>query len=226
MQSLTQRQRHVRTLDLVLVALSAPVWLPLMTIVGLLVLISSGRPIFFTQQRVGQGRRQFDIIKFRTMFTGPNPVIPDGSRITPIGGLLRRSSLDELPQLLNVIMGDMSLVGPRPMLPSHGRRLGRGDSLRFVVRPGMTGLAQVNGRNAITWEQRIRFDQMWVERISVPTAIRVLGQTARVVISGYGINGHDDTDPIIAEEPVTPAGPTLNLDELSAHPARFDRWAA
>ena len=200
MNSVAQRQRQVRALDLALIAISAPLWLPVMGLIGLLVLITSGRPIFYTQQRVGRGRRPFDIIKFRTMLAGPNPIIPDQSRITPLGRILRRTSLDELPQLINVARGDMSLVGPRPMLPSHGRRLGRGDSIRFLVRPGMTGLAQVNGRNAITWAQRIEFDRMWVERVGVISAITVLSKTALVVLSGYGVEGHDETDPIIAEE--------------------------
>ena len=200
MNSVAQRQRQVRALDLALIAIGAPLWLPVMGLIGLLVLITSGRPIFYTQQRVGRGRRPFDIIKFRTMLAGPNPIIPDQSRITPLGRILRRTSLDELPQLINVARGDMSLVGPRPMLPSHGRRLARGDSIRFLVRPGMTGLAQVNGRNAITWAQRIEFDRMWVERVGVISAITVLSKTALVVLSGYGVEGHDETDPIIAEE--------------------------
>ena len=201
MMSLERRQRQLRWFDLTLIALSAPVWLPAIGVVALVVLVTSGRPIFFTQQRIGRGRRPFSMVKFRTMLSGPNPIVPDQSRITPIGHLLRRTSLDELPQLFNVIAGDMSLVGPRPMLPALSNRVGRGASLRFAVRPGMTGLAQVNGRNAISWEQRLRYDQIWVDALCVSAATQVLAQTASVVVSGNGIDGHDPADPLIADVP-------------------------
>ena len=202
MRSLERRQRQLRRFDLVLIALSAPLWLTAIGLVALAVLITSGRPIFFTQQRIGRGRRPFAMFKFRTMLSGPNPIVPDDSRITPIGRFLRRTSLDELPQLFNVIAGEMSLVGPRPMLPSLSARVGRGVSLRFAVRPGMTGLAQVNGRNAISWEQRLRYDQVWVDTLSVSAATHVLAKTSRVVMSGSGIDGHDPADPLIADQPV------------------------
>ena len=201
MMSLERCQRHLRWFDLTLIALSAPVWLAAIGVIALAVLVTSGRPIFFAQERIGRGRRPFAMVKFRTMLSGPNPIVPDQSRITPIGHLLRRTSLDELPQLFNVIAGDMSLVGPRPMLPALSNRVGRGASLRFAVRPGMTGTAQVNGRNAISWEQRLRYDQIWVDALCVSAAAKVLAQTASVVVSGNGIDGHDPADPLIADLP-------------------------
>ena len=223
MISLERRERRVRGLDLALVTVTAPIWLTAVGLLAIAVLVTSGRPIFFTQQRIGKGRRPFTMIKFRTMLTGPNPLVPDETRITAIGRLLRRTSLDELPQLFNVIAGHMSLVGPRPMPAELGHRVGRGGSLRFAVRPGMTGIAQVNGRNAISWDQRIAHDQEWVGRIGAITALRVLAQTVRVVVSGSGIAGHDRNDPFLVD--VADVEP-LMVDHVDAGDTTFDRWAA
>ena len=221
--SLERRQRSVRLFDLSLIVLSAPVWVPLIVLVAVVVLVTSGRPIFFSQERIGRGRRPFVMVKFRTMQTGPNPIVPDQSRITPFGRLLRRTSLDEMPQLFNVITGDMSLVGPRPMLPALGNRVARGDAVRFAVRPGLTGVAQVNGRNAISWQERIGYDQQWVDEVSVRAAAKVLAQTARVVVSGEGISGHDPDDPLIATAPITEP---IGIDDVLPDVERPDRKVA
>jgi len=137
------------------------------------------------------------MLKFRTMTKGDNPVVPDANRITAIGRILRRTSIDELPQVINVLRGDMSLVGPRPMLPAHSDRVGREHGARFHVRPGLTGTAQINGRNAISWNERLVHDQHWVKNRSVTMALLVLVHTAKVVATGIGIDGHDADDPIV-----------------------------
>lgn len=198
MTDLQRRQRRVRIMDLALLVGSAPVWMPLLALIALIVLISSGRPVLFVQNRIGAGRQPFRMLKFRSMIVGDNPVIPDASRITAIGGFLRRTSLDELPQLLHVASGNMSLVGPRPMLPEHSDRIGRDGSARFLVRPGLTGLAQVNGRNAISWDERLEFDKRWVQDLGVANAAAILARTASVVVTGSGIDGHDPADPTVA----------------------------
>lgn len=207
--------RRVRALDLLLICCSAPVWLPALALTGLAVLATSGRPVFFLQKRVGRDRAVFNLIKFRTMRPGDNPVIPVDERITPIGRFLRRSSLDELPQLFNVIRGEMSLVGPRPMLPKHARFVGPEREIRFAVRPGLTGLAQVSGRNAIAWSDRLACDATWVEGIGVRSALKILQRTARVVISGEGVDGHCANDPFLREDPPAVPERTIELDSLA-----------
>ncbi len=208
-------QTRVRALDLALTILTAPIWLTILAIIAVAVLVSSGRPIWFTQTRTGRGRAPFTMVKFRTMTPGDNPLIPEATRITPIGRFLRRTSLDELPQLLNVLIGDMSLVGPRPMLPELSDRVGRRGGSRFLVRPGLTGLAQINGRNSISWDARLIFDQRWVDGIGIRLALRILAHTARVVASGQGIDGHDPQDRLIMGAELdthTAADPQPELD--------------
>lgn len=207
--------RRVRALDLFLVCVSAPLWLLTLAVVGLAVLVTSGRPVFFTQQRVGRDQKNFTLIKFRTMLPGPNPIIPSGERITRIGRILRRTSLDELPQLINVLRGDMSLVGPRPMLTTHAQLVDAAFENRFFVRPGLTGIAQVSGRNAIAWNERLALDSIWVEQISVRTAIRVLSKTGKVVVTGEGVVGHCPHDPFLADERVVDVGTVIELDSAA-----------
>lgn len=205
-------QLRVRVFDLALIVLTAPIWLLLLAVISVAVLVTSGRPIHFTQTRTGRGRKPFTIFKFRTMAPGDNPLVPEANRITPIGRFLRRTSLDELPQLINVLIGDMSLVGPRPMPPELSDRVGRDGGGRFLVRPGLTGLAQVNGRNSIPWEARLIFDQRWVDGIGVRLAVRILARTARVVATGNGIDGHDPQDRLIMTAELDPRNaPTKEL---------------
>ncbi len=186
--------RNTRGLDLALIAVSAPVWIPLFAILAIAVLLVSGRPIFFRQQRVGLDGAPFSMIKFRSMATGENPLVPDATRITRVGTVLRRSSLDELPQLLNVIRGQMSLVGPRPMLPAQVDALSDTEQARHSVRPGLTGLAQVSGRNSLLWEERFHHDLMWAHAPRARTYLCILFRTIRVVILGQGVHGHDAAD--------------------------------
>jgi len=130
-----------------------------------------------------------------------NPVIPDQSRVTRVGHVLRRFSLDELPQLLNVLRGDMSLVGPRPALEYQVERLDERQRERSTVRPGLTGLAQLNGRNTIAWAERIEWDIDYVNRQSPWLDLKLLVSTPFIVLSGRGISGHPADDPLVVNPP-------------------------
>ena len=144
------------------------------------------------------GGRTFDVWKFRTMIAGDNPIFPDASRITSAGKVLRRLSLDELPQLINVALGEMSIVGPRPTLPYQVERYDDHQRRRLAVRPGLTGLAQVSGRNALTWDERIEFDVTYVETQSLVEDLRIILRTATTMLSGEGVEGHPTDDPLAA----------------------------
>jgi lipopolysaccharide/colanic/teichoic acid biosynthesis glycosyltransferase len=158
---------------------------------------TSRGPMFFRQQRVGLGGRPFEVVKFRTMIAADdNPLFPDADRITSAGRWLRRVSLDELPQLLNVARGEMSVVGPRPTFAYQVERYDDRQRLRLSVRPGVTGLAQVRGRNAIAWAERIEHDLVYVEQQSVVFDVKVLLLTAAAVLRGSGVEGHPRDDPI------------------------------
>lgn len=189
-----QTSQHTRFLDLILILIAAPFWIPVFVALGLLVLLTSGRPVLFRQQRVGRDGKVFPMLKFRSMVKGDNPLIPDPTRITPIGRLLRRSSLDELPQLLNVVRGHMSLVGPRPMLSAQVEELSETEKCRHTVRPGLTGLAQVNGRNSLLWDERFSHDLAWATSPAPSTYLHILARTIGVVTRGDGVVGHDSAD--------------------------------
>src|SRR5438093_1069204 len=159
-----------RVLDLVLVLLTTWLWLPLLCVVALLVRIKLGAPVFFRQQRPGKDTRLFELIKFRTMTDARDErrnLLPDSDRLTSFGRWLRATSLDELPELLNVLQGDMSLVGPRPLLAQYLERYSPEQARRHEVRPGLTGWAQVNGRNALSWEEKFQLDVWYVNHGSV-----------------------------------------------------------
>ncbi len=194
----SQRVRSRRALDLVLVVCSSPVWVPTLAIIAAIVVCTSGTPVLFTQERTGKHGKSFTMLKFRSMTHAPNrtSLIPSEDQFTGVGKLLRRSSLDELPQLLNVLRGDMSLVGPRPMLPIQSAELTRQQKVRQQVRPGMTGLAQVRGRNSITWAERIEFDQEWVHNPTLRLYVSILAQTFSAVAEAGGTIGHSADDPI------------------------------
>lgn len=165
---------------------------------ALAIRFTSPGPVFFRQERVGMGGRTFDVWKFRTMIAGDNPIFPDASRITSAGKVLRRLSLDELPQLINVALGEMSIVGPRPTLPYQVERYDDHQRRRLAVRPGLTGLAQVSGRNALTWDERIEFDVTYVETQSLVEDLRIILRTATTMLSGEGVEGHPTDDPLAA----------------------------
>lgn len=163
---------------------------PVFAVVAILVKSTSPGPVFFLQERPGLRGKPFRIFKFRSMRTFEDSYAPDGTeltndqRITRVGAILRRTSVDELPQLLNVFVGEMSLVGPRPALAYQVERYDPEQRKRLNVRPGLTGLAQVSGRNSLTWEQKIALDLDYVRRLSFVLDLRILLRTVRVVISG------------------------------------------
>jgi lipopolysaccharide/colanic/teichoic acid biosynthesis glycosyltransferase len=161
---------------------------PIAAIVAAIVYIDLGRPVLFAQRRIGLGGRPFTLLKFRTMAqAGENHgADSDGERLTPIGDRLRRWSLDELPQLLNVLRGDMSVVGPRPLLPEYVPRYSREQARRHEVMPGITGLAQVNGRNALSWDDKFALDVRYTRDLSFSLDVWILARTVLQGLRGSG----------------------------------------
>jgi lipopolysaccharide/colanic/teichoic acid biosynthesis glycosyltransferase len=193
--------RGKRAFDLV-VALAVTVPAVVIGVVcAIAIKLTSRGPVFFRQERVGMRGQPFEVVKFRTMVTGDNPIFPDASRITSAGRWLRRSSLDELPQLVNVWRGEMSIVGPRPTLAYQVARYDDRQRRRLDVRPGLTGLAQIRGRNSLPWAQRIEMDLEYVETQSMSTDCRILLGTVKVLFSGEGTEGHPANDPLAAPSP-------------------------
>lgn len=184
-----------RLFDLLAVILTAPFWLPLVAILALLVRVKLGSPVFFRQKRPGHRETIFDLIKFRTMADGRDAVgdlLPDASRLTSFGKWLRATSLDELPELINVLRGEMSLVGPRPLLVQYLPRYSSEQRRRHEVPPGLTGWAQINGRNALSWEEKFRLDVWYVEHRSLGLDLRILSRTVWQVVSRQGISAPGD----------------------------------
>lgn len=180
-----------RLFDLVLVAVTAPVWLPLMAVLAGLVRWQLGAPVFFRQTRPGRHGELFELWKFRTMTDARDAagrLLPDAQRLTPFGRWLRATSLDELPELFNVLRGEMSLVGPRPLLPQYLERYTPEQARRHEVRPGVTGWAQVHGRNALTWEEKFRLDVWYVDHQSLWLDLKVLCLTVWQVLRRHGIS--------------------------------------
>jgi sugar transferase EpsL len=180
-----------RLFDLFIVVLLAPFWLPVLTIVALLVRWRLGSPVFFFQPRAGQNERIFEIVKFRTMIEGRDGsgnLLPDVQRLRPFGKWLRSTSLDELPELVNVLRGEMSLVGPRPLLTRYLPRYSPEQRRRHSVPPGLTGLAQVNGRNALGWEEKFAWDIRYVDHRTFWMDLRILALTATHVLFRRGIS--------------------------------------
>jgi len=179
-----------RVFDIAAVALAAPVWVPAALIVAVLVRVKLGSPVLFRQQRPGWHGELFEIRKFRTMTEARDAqghLLPDQQRLTAFGRWLRRTSLDELPELINVLIGDLSLVGPRPLLIRYMSRYSAEQSRRHEVRPGITGLAQVKGRNDITWEEKFRLDVWYVDNLSLWMDIKILFQTIWKVLVREGV---------------------------------------
>lgn len=179
-----------RALDLAIAVPALIVLSPLLLLLALMVLLTMGRPIFFLQQRPGRGGQPFTVIKIRTMLPATGTKVDpssDGRRLTSVGRLLRRWSLDELPQLVSVIKGEMSLVGPRPLLMEYLDYYTPEQGRRHEVRPGLTGWAQVNGRNALTWEEKLRLDVWYVDHVSLWLDLRILVLTMCKVFRGEGV---------------------------------------
>lgn len=178
-----------RLFDVLLSGLGLLVMSPIFLLVVILIKITMPGPIFFYQTRVGRNGKLFDILKFRSMKVDKEAeehfdFSKDEERITWFGKFLRRSKLDEMPQLLNVFKGDMSLVGPRPTIKEQVDEYTERQRGRLRVRPGMTGLAQINGNTALSWDERIAYDLEYVDRFSVLLDIRILMKTVLVVIFG------------------------------------------
>jgi lipopolysaccharide/colanic/teichoic acid biosynthesis glycosyltransferase len=187
-----------RVVDLVVLVASAVPALAVAAVAGVAIRLTSRGPVFFRQERIGLHGRPFVVWKLRTMVHGANPVLPDEERITRVGRWLRRSSLDELPQLLNVARGEMSIVGPRPTLAYQVERYDDRQRHRLDVKPGLTGLAQVRGRNALAWSERIEHDLEYVARQSPWFDLYLLVRTVGTVVSGVGHAGHPADDPLVA----------------------------
>ena len=184
-----------RTVDLIVSFAVLTTFSPLLFAVGILLFLTMGRPILFRQRRAGRYGRPFIVYKFRTM-TGDRGAqgqpVTDRERVTRVGRLLRLFSIDELPQLWNVLRGDMSLVGPRPLLMQYLERYSAEEMQRHQVKPGITGWAQVNGRNATSWQERFALDVWYVENWRLALDARILVRTLWTVLAGEGVahGGH------------------------------------
>ena len=188
-----------RTVDVVGAACALLLLTPVLATVAILVRLMLGAPVIFSQVRPGLGGRPFTIFKFRTMTDTRDPsgqLVDDAARLTQLGQFLRGSSLDELPGLLNVLRGEMSLVGPRPLLMEYLDRYTPEQARRHEVKPGLTGWAQVNGRNAISWEEKFALDVWYVDNHNLWVDLKILVITARKVWQRDGISkpGHATTD--------------------------------
>ena len=184
-----------RLLDLFLITLSLPLLLLLCLVVAWLVRSKLGSPILFKQVRPGKGAKPFEMIKFRTMTDqrdSNDELLPDSLRLTSFGHFLRSSSLDELPELWNVVMGDMSIVGPRPLLMEYVSLYSPEQARRHELRPGISGWAQVNGRNAISWEEKFHLDVWYVDNRSLWLDIKVIWLTVKKVIVRDGISAYGE----------------------------------
>jgi lipopolysaccharide/colanic/teichoic acid biosynthesis glycosyltransferase len=180
-----------RLLDLIVALPLALLTLPLLVAAAVLAAAQNGGPWLFRQRRPGLGGRLFTLYKLQTMTSARHPatgqLLPDAERLPPLGRWLRATSLDELPQLWNVVRGDMSLVGPRPLLPNYLSLYSPRQARRHLVRPGLTGWAQVNGRNAISWEEKFVLDTWYVANQSLSLDLRILGRTVGRVLSRRGV---------------------------------------
>jgi sugar transferase EpsL len=179
-----------RATDLLLASLAIVILSPLLLAVAVLVRALLGKPVLFRQSRPGLRGSLFACLKFRTMKDTRDlagNLLPDADRLTRTGSFLRRTSLDELPELWNVLRGDMSLVGPRPLLPQYLPRFNAFQQQRHQVKPGITGWAQVNGRNALTWEQKFELDVWYVDHQSLALDLKILWLTLPIVLGHQGI---------------------------------------
>jgi len=176
--------------------------LPVYIICYILIRINMGSPVLFTQDRPGKNEKIFKIYKFRSMNSATDEngnLLPDKDRVTKLGLFLRKTSLDEIPQFFNILKGDMSFIGPRPLLPRYLPFYTTREKLRHTIRPGITGLAQVNGRNNLTWNEKLEFDTQYVERLSFFLYIKIIFTTIVKVLKRSDIKT-DGQDPFLDEE--------------------------
>lgn len=180
-----------RMLDFLLALIAIVILSPIILVTALLVRIKLGSPVIFCQKRPGKDEKIFSMYKFRSMTDEKDEngnLLPDEVRLTGFGKKLRATSLDELPELFNILKGDMSIVGPRPLLVAYLERYNEEQKHRHDVRPGLTGLAQVNGRNAISWEEKFAYDVEYVNRVSFWNDIKIIFQTIGSVLKRDGIS--------------------------------------
>jgi lipopolysaccharide/colanic/teichoic acid biosynthesis glycosyltransferase len=179
-----------RMIDIIVSISVITISLPLMIIVSLLILIDDGWPVFLKQKRIGQNFKEFELLKFRSMKVNNIPVEQmgqvreDNPLVTRIGRIIRRFKIDELPQLINVLLGDMSLVGPRPTVPEQVKRYTDFEKLRLKMKPGITGWAQVNGNTQLSWDERIKLDVWYIEHWSLWLDFIIVIKTIKVVLFG------------------------------------------
>jgi lipopolysaccharide/colanic/teichoic acid biosynthesis glycosyltransferase len=187
------RRNASRALDLVVASLALALGSPLLAAAAVLIKLESRGPVFYRQRRVGRGGDPFELWKLRTMVPGAEAigagiyVVEGDPRITRVGRLLRRFSLDELPNLVNVLKGEMAIVGPRPTVQEQVDRYTDRQRRRLEVKPGITGWAQVNGRASLPWPERIELDVWYVEHRSLTLDLRILARTARLLATGHGL---------------------------------------
>ncbi len=185
-----------RSFDVIAAGAGLAVLAPVLGAVAVAVRIKHGAPVLFEQERIGRDDIPFRIRKFRTMTNerdARGELLPDHQRMTKLGAFLRETSLDELPELLNVLRGEMSLIGPRPLLPEYLPLYSSEQRRRHAVRPGLTGLAAVNGRNQTSWQQRLRLDVEYVDNMGPKLDLEILLRTVRLVVSREGVNESSDT---------------------------------
>ena len=194
---MTGPYRGKRVVDLAILAVVAVPAVVRAVPCAVAVKLTSPGPVLFRQERIGRNGRPFELLKFRTMTTGPNALIPDQADITRVGAMLRRISLDELPQLLNVARGEMSIVGPRPTLAYQVDRYTDAQRRRLCVNPGVTGWAQLQGRNEIPWARRIEYDLEYIDTLQSPARdVSILIRSVLAALTGGGVEGHPADDPI------------------------------
>ncbi|MFH7013770.1 sugar transferase [Flavobacterium sp. FlaQc-52] len=183
-----------RTIDFICALFGTLLLSPLLLLVTIGLLIANNGKPFFIQRRPGKNGKIFQILKFKTMNDrkdSDGKLLSDADRLTKIGSFVRKTSLDEIPQLLNVIKGDMSLIGPRPLLPEYLPLYNDSQKRRHEVKPGITGWAQVNGRNAISWNQKFEYDVWYVDHISMKTDLKIILKTIKKVFISEGISSTD-----------------------------------
>ena len=182
-----------RAVDIVVAGIGLVLLSPLLALAALAIRLDGPGPVLYRQRRIGRDGREFSLLKLRTMVPGSDPVgvgtavTREDPRVTGVGRLLRRTSFDEVPNLINVIRGEMALVGPRPTIPAQVRDYSPRQRRRHEVRPGITGWAQVQGRAGIPWEERIELDLWYVENRSLALDLRILARTAWLTVSGRGL---------------------------------------
>jgi lipopolysaccharide/colanic/teichoic acid biosynthesis glycosyltransferase len=191
------RPNASRALDLLVASLALAVAAPVLALAAILIKLESRGPVFYRQRRVGRGGAPFELWKLRTMVPGAETmgagiyVVEGDPRITRTGRLLRRLSLDELPNLVNVLRGEMAIVGPRPTVQEQVDRYTERQRRRLEVRPGITGWAQINGRTSLPWPERIELDVWYVEHRSVRLDLRIVARTVRMLATGHGLYSDD-----------------------------------